>query len=85
MLKALSDLHNMELIIFDPVKDNLTNQIYSSSFVKDLIKMGQIEKANKMLGYLWTMDGKVIHGDKRAREINFPTANIYYLMILFIL
>ena len=28
------------------------------------------------MGRSWTMKGKVIHGDKRARKMNFPTANL---------
>ena len=35
-----------------------------------------MEKANNMLGYSWIMEGEVVHGNKRARKMNFPTANI---------
>ena len=35
-----------------------------------------MDKANAMLGRPWSMDGEVIHGDGRARKMNFPTANI---------
>ena len=35
-----------------------------------------MENAQMMLGLPWSMDGKVIQGDQRARQMNFPTANI---------
>jgi len=76
LLKDHAIIHGFDLVIIDPIKDNLTNQVYSSSSIRELIKNGHMEKANKMLGYLWAMEGEVIHGDKRAREMNFPTANI---------
>ncbi len=76
LLKDFANIHSFELFIVDPIEDNLTNQIYSSSIIRELIKNGDLEKANKMLGYFWTMEGEVIHGDKRAKEMNFPTANI---------
>ena len=35
-----------------------------------------MEKVNSALGRCWHMTGKIIEGDKRARKINFPTANV---------
>jgi riboflavin kinase/FMN adenylyltransferase len=37
---------------------------------------GQIELANQMLGGPWFITGEVIHGEKRGRELGYPTANI---------
>src|SRR3982074_3828907 len=37
---------------------------------------GQIEDATAMLGGPWFVTGEVIHGDKRGRELGYPTANI---------
>ena len=76
LLQDFANIHGFDLLIIDPIEDSLTNQIYSSSNIREAIKIGDIEKANKMLGYFWTMEGEVIHGDKRARKMNFPTANI---------
>ena len=36
----------------------------------------EMEKVNFSLGRNWHMNGKIVQGDKRARKINFPTANI---------
>src|SRR6202011_1972914 len=37
---------------------------------------GQIEDATAMLGGPWFVSGLVIHGDKRGRDLGYPTANI---------
>ena len=76
LLKDYANIHGFDLVVIEPIKDKSSNQVYSSSLIRESIKEGNIEKANKMLGYCWTMEGEVVHGDKRAREINFPTANI---------
>jgi len=76
ILKNYSIIHGFDLLVIEPIKNILNTEIYSSSSIREAIKNGNIKKANTMLGYLWTMEGKVIHGDKKAREINFPTANL---------
>lgn len=48
----------------------------SSSKIRDALTNANIELANQMLGWNWFMEGQVVHGDKRGREIGFPTANI---------
>jgi riboflavin kinase/FMN adenylyltransferase len=37
---------------------------------------GQIDDATRMLGAPWFVTGEVIHGEKRGRDLGFPTANI---------
>ena len=76
MLKDYANIHGFDLVVIEPISDNINNQVYSSSSIREAIKTGNMEKANNMLGYLWTMEGNVIHGDKRARDMQFPTANI---------
>ena len=76
LLKDYSIIHGFDLVVIDPIKDASNFEPYSSTSVRDAIKNGNIEKANKILGYTWTMEGNVIHGDKKARQMNFPTANL---------
>lgn len=47
----------------------------SSTRIRNAVKNGEIEKADKMLGYNFTFEAKVIEGDKRGRTIGFPTIN----------
>ena len=48
----------------------------SSSRIRGLISEGQMEEAARLLGRPPSVDGIVAHGDKRGREIGFPTANL---------
>jgi riboflavin kinase/FMN adenylyltransferase len=48
----------------------------SSSRIRGLISEGEMPLAAKLLGRLPSLDGVVGHGDKRGREIGFPTANL---------
>ncbi len=48
----------------------------SSSRIRNLIIDGEIERANELLTRNFFLKGPVIHGEKRGREIGYPTANI---------
>ncbi len=48
----------------------------SSSAIRTALAEGQIGEANAMLGGPWFITGEVIHGDKRGRDLGYPTANL---------
>jgi riboflavin kinase/FMN adenylyltransferase len=48
----------------------------SSTRIRSLIIDGQIERANELLTRNFYLIGPVVHGEKRGREIGYPTANI---------
>jgi riboflavin kinase/FMN adenylyltransferase len=48
----------------------------SSSAIRMALAEGQIEDATLMLGGPWFVSGEVIHGEKRGRDLGYPTANI---------
>jgi riboflavin kinase/FMN adenylyltransferase len=48
----------------------------SSSAIRTALAEGQIDDATTMLGQPWFVSGEVIHGEKRGRELGYPTANI---------
>src|SRR5579863_1126198 len=48
----------------------------SSSAIRMALAEGEIEAATAMLGGPWFIAGKVIHGEKRGRDVGDPTANI---------
>lgn len=48
----------------------------SSTRIRTLIKSGELEGAAALLGRPVSLRGKVVHGDKRGRELGFPTANL---------
>lgn len=51
-------------------------QDYSSSRIRQLLRKGNIEAANDILGWEWEMEGPVFHGDRRGHDLGFPTANV---------
>jgi riboflavin kinase/FMN adenylyltransferase len=48
----------------------------SSSAIRMALAEGQIADATAMLGGPWFVAGEVIHGEKRGRDLGYPTANI---------
>lgn len=48
----------------------------SSTHIREALTEGNMEKANEYLGYVYQIEGTVIHGDARGRLLGFPTANI---------
>jgi riboflavin kinase/FMN adenylyltransferase len=54
----------------------LDNQIVSSSRIRFLLGVGQVEEAAKLLNRNYSISGTVILGDQRGRTIGFPTANL---------
>ena len=48
----------------------------SSSGVRDALAAGDMERAARLLGRPYVIDGRVVHGDKIGRQLGFNTANI---------
>ena len=57
------------------VKNNRGIEV-SSSNIREFIRVGEVESANLLLTRKWKITGRVIRGEKKAREIGFKTANI---------
>ena len=48
----------------------------SSTNIREAIIHGDIDTANKLLGYEFFFEGEVVHGDKLGRKLGYPTANL---------
>lgn len=48
----------------------------SSSHIRGLVAAGEVKEAAEFLGGPFLFQGEVMHGDKRGRELGFPTANL---------
>jgi len=48
----------------------------SSGLVRAALSAGEVVEAAELLGAPWFVSGAVIHGDKRGRDLGFPTANL---------
>ena len=51
-------------------------EIVSSSHIRALVLAGEVELATRFLGAPFQLRGEVVEGDRRGRELGFPTANI---------
>ncbi|NNV10284.1 hypothetical protein ETC03_29560, partial [Geobacillus sp. MMMUD3] len=49
---------------------------YSSSRIRDQIISGDVAEAADQLGRYHRVEGTVVHGDARGRDLGFPTANL---------
>ena len=56
----------------------LDGESVSSTAVRDRLSRGEVESAAKMLGYSYTVTGRVAHGKAVGRKLGFPTLNIPY-------
>ena len=74
VLQKLSKELNFEVEQLKAVKDGNSN--ISSTKIRNCLSDGNIIGANKMLGYHYSVSGKIIDGKKLGRTIGYPTANI---------
>jgi riboflavin kinase/FMN adenylyltransferase len=51
-------------------------EVISSSRIRTLVVEGKVEQARELLSRPHRLDGVVVHGEKRGREIGYPTANL---------
>ncbi len=54
----------------------LDGEVVSSSRIRRALAAGRVEEANRCLGRPYRLSGMVIAGDRRGRELGFPTANL---------
>lgn len=55
---------------------SVDEETVSSTKIRNALLEGNVVKANKMLGRLYSFKGKIVRGDGRGRQLGFPTANI---------
>lgn len=51
-------------------------EVVSSSHIRGLVLAGEVDVAERFLGSPFAMEGEVVSGDRRGRELGFPTANL---------
>jgi riboflavin kinase / FMN adenylyltransferase len=74
VLKKYEKLYDFKSIVTKPFKRN--KKIISSTLIRKKIALGKIMEVNKLLNREWSVEGKVIKGQKRGRKIGFPTCNL---------
>lgn len=54
----------------------IDGEIVSSSHIRALLLAGEVAHATRLLDGSFKLRGEVVHGDKRGRQLGFPTANL---------
>ena len=73
-LRQQGAAHGFTVDVAPPLEDE--GRPVSSGTVRAALSEGKVVEACELLGAPWFVSGEVIHGDKRGRELGFPTANI---------
>ena len=74
-LKEFGHVHGFEV---EEISAQDVNDIkVSSTKIRNALLAGDIKVANRYLGHDFTLSGTVVHGEKRGKDIHFPTANIF--------
>lgn len=79
-LSSLGRAHGFGVSVVEDVERD--NRRVSSTAIREAIIAGEPEKAAALLGTVWTVAGIVQHGQKRGKQLGFPTANIHLTDII---
>ncbi len=74
LLRSLGARYGFRAEKIDPVR--YKEFVVSSTRVRRLITEGRVDEAGALLGHYYALDGTVVQGRKRGRELGFPTANL---------
>ena len=74
-LKAAGERHGFQVVSMHSFQ--VDGERVSSTRVREALAQGAMSTAEKLLGRSYRMSGRVAHGDKRGRDLGFPTANIH--------
>lgn len=74
VLKMLGQANRLSVDAVSAVEED--SEPVSSSRIREALEAGDLETATRLLTRPFAIEGEVVHGDKRGRELGFPTANI---------
>ena len=76
LLTKMQNIYGYEYFEIPPQKAG--DDTISSTAIREALSKGQIQNANEMLGYNFTIKGEVVKGQQLGRKIGFRTANLVY-------
>ena len=74
LLRTLGLRYGFRADKIDPVR--YKDFVVSSTRIRRLVGEGRMDEAGALLGHPYYLDGVVVEGKKRGRELGFPTANL---------
>jgi riboflavin kinase/FMN adenylyltransferase len=75
LLKHMGGQHGMQVVNLHTFACN-DNERVSSTRIREHLCQGELEQANALLGADYQLSGRIRHGDKLGRTINYPTLNL---------
>lgn len=76
MLRRYADVYGYHLDVVE--KEVYDGDVISSTRVRNALEAGEIELANELLGYRYSVSGIVEHGKQLGRRLGFPTMNVAF-------
>jgi riboflavin kinase/FMN adenylyltransferase len=74
-LKTMSGQYGFDV---EEISVKMMNDIsISSTKIRKSLQLGEVEKANELIGRPYSISGTIVEGMKLGRELGFPTANLY--------
>jgi riboflavin kinase/FMN adenylyltransferase len=74
LLRAFGPQFGFRAEKIDPIR--YKDFVVSSTRIRRLVSEGRVEEAGALLGRHFALDGVIVEGARRGREIGFPTANL---------
>jgi riboflavin kinase/FMN adenylyltransferase len=74
LLRALGDKYGFRVEQLDPVI--IDGAVVSSTRIRDMIQAGDVWNVKPLLGRFHELEGTVVHGHSRGKNLGFPTANL---------
>jgi riboflavin kinase/FMN adenylyltransferase len=74
MLRSLGARYGFRAEKIDPVR--YKDFVVSSTRIRRLVTEGRVDEAGALLGHHYSIEGSVVHGQHRGRDLGFATANL---------
>ncbi|MDQ1576091.1 MAG: riboflavin kinase / adenylyltransferase [Microbacteriaceae bacterium] len=74
-LRELGEAYGFTVELIDDVQPENGRRV-SSTWIRELLAEGDVAHATELLGHVPVVQGTVVHGAKRGRQLGFPTANL---------
>jgi len=75
LLQEFGAQHDFGVSVLDPVTHD--DDVCSSTIIRVDLETGRCRRAAELLGHWWEIEGRVRDGEKRGRQLGFPTANLH--------
>lgn len=76
LLETMAEVYGYRYFVVDKERDPENNRIISSTYIRELLAEGEMQRANRLLGYHYFVSGPVVHGTSIGHTKLYPTANV---------